>query len=288
MNVKSLSSSAMRLDLQISTYTGRTQDKATASEVNISKGARSSRASSVYKSLFVDDADLEAIVSYTGQVRTWLYLNTLPWSDGGTRLVPTKSFFNITRDLDTHNREFTRLVNNFVNNYGTKIAAQAFKLGRLFDATEFPTAGEVAGKFGFNYHFTPVPSAGDFRVDIQSQAVDQLKAQFEKAQIKQLGVALQEPWQRLYKEVGHIRDKMVDHEDGKAKKLYQSMLDNALGLCETLRVLNVFDDPELEEARRALELSLTDIDIKSLRESKDMRDSIKIKMDELADKFNMN
>ena len=89
------------------------------------------------------------------------------------------------------------------------------------------------------------------------------------------------------KESEHIKDKMIDKEDGKPQKLYQSMLDNALALCETLKSLNIMNDPDLEAARRALELSLTDVDIKSLRQSPEVRDAIKVKMQDLTDKFSL-
>jgi hypothetical protein len=80
---------------------------------------------------------------------------------------------------------------------------------------------------------------------------------------------------------------MIDKEDGKPQKLYQSMLDNALALCETLKSLNIMNDLDLEAARRALELSLTNVDIKSLRQSPEVRDAIKIKMQDLTDKFSL-
>lgn len=277
----------MLLDLNISVYTGRKQDKATAEEVNLAKNTRSSKAASVYKSLFVGDADLEAINSHAGKVRTWLYSVTLPWSDSGTRLVPTKSFFDISHELASHEAEFDRLVAQFVSNYAVKISSQAFKLGKLFDPSEYPTVDSIQHKFALRYHFTPVPEAGDFRVDIPAEAAEQLKTKFEAATSTRVREAMQEPWNRLYEEVQHIRDKMIDKEDGKPQKLYQSMLDNALGLCTTLKTLNIMDDADLEAARRALELSLTDVDIKSLRQSPEMRTSIVTKMDELKDKFSL-
>lgn len=277
----------MLLDLHLSVYTGRKQDKATAAEINISKNTRSSKAASVYKSLFTEDKDLEAIASYAGKVRTWLYSVTLPWADSGTRLVPTKNFFDITHELSGHEQEFNRLVDVFINNYGVKVSSQAFKLGKLFDPKEFPNVGELTHKFGFNYTFTPVPQSGDFRVDIPAAAAQQVVAQFEKEQNKRIQEAMREPWERLYQEIKHIKDKMIDKEDGKPQKLYQSMLDNALGLCETLTSLNLLDDPDLEAARRALEQSLTDIDIVSLRKSPEVREAIKVKMQDLTDKFSL-
>lgn len=287
MKPKTLSGSAMLLDLHISTYTGRKQDKATAEEVNTAKNAKSKKASSVYKSLFADDTDLEAIVAYGGRVRSWLYEVTLPWSDGGTRLVPTSKFFDISHELAQHEQEFFKLVQRFVTNFSTKVSAQAFKLGKLFVASEYPSIGEIQNKFGFVYVFTPVPQAGDFRVDLPAEALAQVEANFEQAVSKRVQSVMQEPWDRLYKEVTHIKDKMIDKEDGKPQKLYQSMLDNALSLCETLKSLNIMNDPDLEAARRGLELSLTDVDIKSLRQSPEVREAIKVKMQDLTDKFSL-
>ena len=284
---KTLAGSAMLLDLNISCYTGRKQDRATADEVNTAKNAKSKKASSVYKSLFAEDADLEAITSYGGRVRQWMYDVTLPWSDSGTRLVPTAKFFDISHDLSGHEKEFFRLVDRFLNNYSTKVSAQAFKLGKLFDASEYPTSGEIRNKFGFSYVFSPVPQAGDFRVDLPAEALAQVEANFESTVSKRVQAVMQEPWERLYKEVAHIRDKMIDKEEGKPQRLYQSMLDNALGLCETLKSLNIMNDPDLEAARRALELSLTDVDIKSLRKSPEVREAIKVKMQDLTDKFSL-
>jgi len=286
MKHKSLSSSAMLLDLNISVYTGRKQDKATANEVSLAKGARKS-ATSVHKNLFAEDDDLAAINSYAGLVRTWLYQMTLPWSDTGTRLVPTKAFFDISHELNQHEQQFNALVDRFVNNYSTKVAAQAFKLGKLFDSKEYPDAADLHKKFALRYHFTPVPESGDFRVDIPAEAAAQLKTKFEATMHDRLQDAMIEPWDRLYEEVVHIRNKMVPKEDGKPSKLFASMLENALRLCETLKSLNVLDDPKLEEARRQLELSLENVDIKSLRESPELRESVKTKMNDLVDKFQL-
>lgn len=286
MKHKSLSSSAMLLDLNISVYTGRKQDKATANEVSLAKGARKS-ATSVHKNLFAEDEDLANINSYAGLVRNWLYSVTLPWSDSGTRLVPTKAFFDISHELNQHEQAFNALVDRFVNNYSTKVAAQAFKLGKLFDSKEYPDASDLHKKFALRYHFTPVPEAGDFRVDIPAEAAQQLKDKFEATIRDRLEDAMIEPWDRLYEEITHIRNKMMPKEDGTVPRLYGSMLENTLRLCETLKSLNVMDDPKLEEARRQLEMSLENVDIKSLRDSPELRESVKVKMNDLVEKFQL-
>ena len=59
--VAGVARAAMLVDLQISLYSGRKQDKATQAEVTQSKSAKSSKAASVYKSLFAECAELDAI-----------------------------------------------------------------------------------------------------------------------------------------------------------------------------------------------------------------------------------
>ncbi len=55
--VAGIARAAMLVDLQISIYSGRKQDKRTQAEVTLSKGANSKKAASVYKSLFADCAE---------------------------------------------------------------------------------------------------------------------------------------------------------------------------------------------------------------------------------------
>jgi hypothetical protein len=283
----SISSSAMLVNLSISVYTGRKQDKKTASEVNTAKGAGSSKASSVNKHLFADDPDLEAIVAFGAKCRAYLYSITLPWSDTGTRLLPTSAYLDFTAELGRLEAEFHALVDKFVKTYDIKVSAQAFKLGGLFNRAEYPNAEDIRYRFAFRPEYSPVPEAGDFRVDIPAQAQAALKASFSTHLDSKLQQAIAEPWERIYEQVKHIRAKLIDTPEGKAQRLYTSMLENALNLTATLGHLNVLGDPKLDDAKRELERSLENISIDSLRESPELRASLAVKMKDFSDKFNL-
>ena len=84
----SIASSAMLVELSISTWTARKLDKAVTEEVNLTKGA-SRRAARVNKNLLADTPQLDSIQKLASEVRTWLHANTMPWSDQGPRLIPT-------------------------------------------------------------------------------------------------------------------------------------------------------------------------------------------------------
>ena len=97
MSIKTIAGvarAAMLVDLAISTYAGRKQDRKTQDEVTTAAGSGSKRAASVYKSLFAECRELDAIIKFQAKVRNEHYRLTLPWSDNGQRLLPTKSLMD--------------------------------------------------------------------------------------------------------------------------------------------------------------------------------------------------
>jgi hypothetical protein len=49
--------------------------------------------------------------------------------------------------------------------------------------------------------------------------------------------------------------------------------------------LNITKDPQLEEARRALEITMLGVDIDSIKESADVRSTVKAKVDDILKRF---
>jgi hypothetical protein len=74
--------------------------------------------------------------------------------------------------------------------------------------------------------------------------------------------------------------------DGDTKKIFRdSLIDNAVELCQVLKHLNITQDPQLEQMRYDLEQSIKHIDAQSLRESDELRRATKNKVDALLGKF---
>lgn len=300
MNVEiaTIATSAVLLDLNISTWTGRKRDKKTSSEVNANKQAGSDKAASVIKNLMTDDKELDAIRSNAQECRMYVLKHTFAWSDGGTRLLPSSLIFEVTAELDARITEYDRRVAAFVANYPLKISAAAFKLGQLFDRNEFPAPDDVARRFRMTYRVTPVPTAGDFRVDVQKDIGDFLKNKFQRDAEQRLAEMLREPWERAYDSLMHVRERMeaalsyeppAQGEDGrKAPKIFQSVFDNALELVGLLEKLNVTNDPQLADCAARMRRAFSNVDIKSVRESKEVQASVKAKVDEILGAFDFS
>ncbi len=276
---------AMLVDLNIRVYSGRKQDRKTQEEVTTAKGSGSKRAASVYKSLFADCKELDDITKYQARVRAEHYRLTKPWSDNGQRLLPTKLLLEYQGAMTKCKTEFEFLVDKFVVKYDTLVAAAAFQLGTLFDRDEYLPGSQIARKFSIETAFSPLPIAGDFRVDIESEVQQQLITQYEAKSKALLAQSTQDSWSRLHKVLTNLSERLVIEEDGTKRKFHDTLVSNAEELCELLDALNVTADPDLERARRKLLDAMTGVTPKELRTEESTRIETKRKVDAILGAF---
>jgi len=278
-----IASSAVLVDLSISCWTGRKMDKKVSAEIDADKHTQV-RAGNYHKALLAGASELEDIGKYAAGIRNWNTIQTLPWSDSGTRLIPTARLFDYQQELGVRENGFRSLVDKFLSSYSVLVQAAQFRLGALFNADEYPDVDVIEAKFGFRYVFSPVPDAGDFRVDIGNEGLTELRAQYEQNQNRYIEQAMQDVWARV-RDVTERFSKQLRVEGEDKGKLYQSTLDNALELCEMLRSMNITNDPELEKIRKELYMTLNGVELKELKKDDSARAGVKAELDDLLSKF---
>ena len=284
-NVASIYSSAVLVHLNISVWTGHKMDKKISAEIDADHSTQV-RAGNYHKALMAGAQELEAISKYASQMRQWHSQQTLPWSDAGTRLVPTVRLFDYKAELAIREREFEHLINEFLIAYDTLVQGAQFRLGSLFNADEYPPRDVVASKFGMRYVFSPLPTSGDFRVDIGNEGLEELKQQFDTQQDRYIQQAMLDVWLRVKDVAERLSNQLRVDDSGGKGKLYQSTLDGALELCEMLRSMNLTNDPELDQVRKNLQMTLQGVDLKELKKDEQVRLSVKSEIDDLISKFN--
>lgn len=280
----SLSSSSMLVNISISVWSGRKLDKEVSQEVDAQKSTKT-RAGNYNKNLFAGVDELEKVRQVAGRLRNWHQENTLPWSDGGDRLLPMANFLDYKRQLVEYEREFKEAVQEFCDKYPDLISAQAFRMGALFKRDEYPLPDEIPHKFELRYTFSPVPEIHDFRVDASEEMRKELEQHYAKAYEDRLANVTKDLWERLHGCLKHLTDRLSDAEDGERKIFRDSLVSNAVELCGLLTKLNITNDPKLEAARKALEGAVCNLDPKDLRKSNDARKEIKTQVDEILQKF---
>lgn len=283
-----LDTCAMLVEFNASVWTARKLDKGTTDEVISTKSAMAKDAARVNKNLLAGRPELDAINQQIGKVRTFVYDNTLPWSDSGLRLLPTVNFMTFTAKMGEYEEEFNTMVDDFVQTYPTLITAQAMALGDMFKRDEYPTAQAIAEKFRFRVGYMPVPTAGDFRVDVGNEAQAELKQQLEKLQAERVETAMADVRARLGEHLRRMSDRLaVDVINGevKTRRFHDSLVSGALELCDIVKSLNVVGDANLENTRRSLANLLSGVEPDDLRKNMEVRTDVRTQVDQLLDKF---
>lgn len=279
---------ALLVELSVSQWTARKLDKSTTEELVKGKNAQDKGAARVNKHLFAGRSELEKINQYVTEIRSYVYDNTLPWSDSGIRLLPSARFMEFNTKMHDYEDKFYGLVDEFVSVYPSLITAQAMALGDMFNRNDYPQPDDIAHRFRFNTNYMPVPSSGDFRVDIGNDAQAELKAKLAQLADERVEKAVDGFKQRLVEHLKRMSDRLeVDVIGGelKPRKFHDSLLETAHEICDLATALNIINDPQIEEARKTLKKAINGIDVSDLRKDMPTRQDIKKEVDDILSKF---
>lgn len=282
----SISSSAVLVELNISVWTANKLDKG-ATDTVLASNSASKDSAQVRKNLMAGTDKRKKIADYAAKARLYHNQITLSWSDKGARLLPTSLFMDYKINMNTYRSNMLIMIEDFYANYADLIELSKHHMGDLFNPYDYPSIEELRSKFGFRLVFSPLPEGGDFRLDIPKADMEELGEQYECAFNDRLKDAMREPWEKLHKNLVHISEKLTDIEgdDDTKKRYHDTLITNAQELCGLLTHLNITKDPMLEQARRSLELTMLGVDIEAIKESPDVRSSVKAKVDDILKKF---
>jgi len=279
--VPSLSSSAMLVELSISYWSGRKMDKSVSKEIETAKHADRGVAS-VSKRLLGNCAELDAVQKFQANVRNFHYAATMPWSDSGLRIVPTARYFDYHKQITALQAEFFKLVDAFLAEYEWARAQAQVKLGDMFRPDDYPTVEKLKEKFRFNVNYIPLPDAGDWRVDLGNEAVEQLRAQYEAAYAKQVEGAMKDIWKRLFDTLTVLSRQLSDADaDGKKPKMYQSVFDRALEIIDLMEDCNLTGDPQMQMAQRKLAQTFRGVSLEAVKDDPALKAETKRSVDEI-------
>jgi hypothetical protein len=274
------------VEMNISVWTANKIDKSATDKV-VSDNLAVQNAAQVRKNLMAGTSMRKDIADYAAGCRLWHNTRTLPWADKGARLLATSLFMDYKAEANVRRATFDKMVDNFMVQYPSLVQTANNYLGTLFNAEDYPSPDNVREKFGFRLVFSPVPEAGDFRLQVAEQDLNDLRQQYEESFNLRLSDAMREPWDRLHKLIAGMSEKLTDAdgEDENKKRYHDTLITNAQSLCGMLTHLNITKDPQLEQARRDLELTMLGADIDAIKESPEVRKGMKDKLDAILKQY---
>ena len=276
-NAPSISSSAMTVDFNASVWTARKKDHKASAEVTDANQADKGVAS-VSKNLLGDCQELKAVQKFAANTRNIHYSMTMPWSDNGSRLLTTAQYFKYHEVMTDLQNEFTRLVDGFLTVYEWKIMDAQASLGAMWNGDEYPSRSALEDKFGFRVSYVPLPESGDFRIDIGTEALTQIKTQYEQHFTSSINAAMKDIWQKLYDNLTTLARQFDVNEEGKGNKMFDTVFDRALELTDMLGTCNVTGDSQMEAMRRQLEDALNGTNVDQFKKSPTFREETRNKL----------
>ena len=241
----SICNKAVLVSLSVSTWTARKYSKEITAKVNADHGA-SGDAGRYNKSLLPGDAEsYKALMRVAGYARTNHYSQSLAWSDEGWRLLPTANYQDYTDRLRGLTSEFETALEDFLLDYPALVNQSRGRLNGMFRDSDYPDVHDLRAKFSIGVEFSPVPTSGDFRLDLAGSTIEAIEKSVVDRVERATAGAVKDSWDRLKDCVLHIHSRLSD-----PKAIFRdSLIDNARELTDILGRLNVTGDVNLETAR---------------------------------------
>lgn len=244
-----LKNKAMLVELTIHQWTAVKHDRIASAEVEATHQAKDAGR---YNKRLIDKSHLETISTIANKLRQYHYSRTLPWTDKGSRLLPSELFMEYRAEITKFRAEFDKAVNDFTLLYPSLVQGARVRLNTLFCADDYPPASEITRAFGVDLDIMPIPDAADFRVSISTEDADVIRKQITHAVEERQAKAVKECWQRVHEVLKRIADQC-----GKQKtRIHDSLVENARDLVAVLSGLNITNDPALTSMQDEIKKNL--------------------------------
>ena len=267
---------AMLVRLNIKQWSARKYDKNVTTKVEETYNAQNS--GRFNKRLVAEEA-IKAVAKTASAARIFHYENTLPWKDDGARILLAKNYLPYTAKMRELKSDFEQAAGEFVANYQALVNDARENLNGMFNPEDYPSEAKIKTKYGLEVSVTPLASEQDFRVTLQAEEVDRIKEDIQARNQAAFQEAMADVWNRLYKAVKHMADRLQDAD----AKFKNSLVGNLCDLCALLPRLNLNDSKELEAMRRKVEEKLCRVEPDELRKNKKTRSQVATDASEILD-----
>lgn len=262
---KRLNQKAMLVNFQIAGWCGRVKDKKVSMQVIRVKHAHTD--CGAWWTYLIPESILKDFTRIRNKCRNTYYYYTLPWEDGGCRILPSAMFMDYTKAMRKVTGEYDTLVQKFIKEYPTIVSEAESRLGKLYHKKKLPPISEIASKFFYRQTVFPLPDASDFRVDLDEDDIENIRQQVKDSINDTTKKAVTSIWDKLTDLIVKIEETLKE-----PKKVFRdTLISNLSDFCTLLPKFNITDDAGLEMIRKEAVKKLTNLRPDALRDDKQAR-----------------
>ncbi len=233
------------------------------------------------KQLYPDEA-MEPLTQLANAARTYHYSVTLPWTDEGMRLLPTLLHQEYTASLRKSRQEFEALSeSHFIGRLSEWEAWARAQHNGTFNPDDYIGADKLRKKFAFTTDFSPVPSGGDFRLDIGAEEREIMAQAVDARVASAVQDAQSDLWTRLVNPLSAMVDRLKD-----PKAIFRdSLISNLAEISKLIPKLNLTCDVGLSAFAAQVQSELAGLQPETLRTDAVARDAARAKAQAILDRM---
>lgn len=203
---------------------------------------------------------------------------TLPYPQEGVRLIKQSDVAAFEAKMREIKEQLAAAAANLQLEYESLKDAAREKLGELYNPNDYPATLE--GVFDVRWEYPPVEPPNylvTFNPELYAQEQSRVQQRFEAAVV----MAENAFAEQLQEMVEHLIERLTDNADGERKVFRNAAIENFKDFYENFRRMNVRSNEQLENLIRQANDLVSGVDVKDLRENKNMRQNLSQQMSEV-------
>jgi hypothetical protein len=246
------------------------------------------------KKQLIVSKEYDAIKSYIGQIRLWIYANTVPsYFKEGFQLVGLNGVERIEQymrrviaapeSVAPEVVTLPKLVDAFIAVYPQQIeeARKVLEPVGQFNASDYPTVEEMRRMFSITWNWVSFTVPEGLPAELRQAETEKMEKQFTDAG-EQIKAALRVGFAELIK---HMQERLTTAPGEKAKVFRDSAIGNIQEFIETFNQRNLLNDVELAQLVARAQEVLSGVTPQKLRQVDDVKKTVTTGLAEITGKL---
>lgn len=210
-------------------------------------------------------SELEPLSKHVREWREWHKARTLPWLDSGLRVITTTTWTDyVDTEREQWRPKYETLKASFLGRYSVIRDEQAEQLGKSFNPRDYPSLEQMETRFAVKVDFQPLPKAEDFRCDLESDTLTELRETYERQLNEGVDRAKAEIAGRLIAPLEKMVARLAIPHGQKGGRFQDTLVSNVAEAVAILPSLEFVEIPGLNALRERLDV-LSRVDPEDLR-----------------------
>jgi hypothetical protein len=237
------------VELSRSRWGATTLDKEATKKLLTANNARNG-AARVNKSVLAGCVQLDTVNKYYRDIYNKHAYMTQAFNDSGLRVLCNLMYEDYVKTISGMITEWNGLVEDFLIAYQfEKLEAQHVQ-GDLYDPADYPDEDVVRGKFDIRYKLYPMPTSGNWALDMSSDVTEDIVARFNADMADIETRLLGDTWEHARKVLLNMSTQLGNYDLKDRPKLYDTLVTNVTDVAELMEKCNPTNRDHGSYARR--------------------------------------